>query len=303
MNDSTLKPNTLADLATDNIQENNLDVEPTNEVLTAHEPLTAHEKLSEENCTEKSPEEDTVEDTEDSPEELLASLQASLKTVQASKAAEQLELLDILDDTGLPTGEQKTRLDIHKEGLWHRSIHLWIVKEDRYVLLQRRSMLKDLEGGKIDVSVGGHFAAGESFVDVLREAEEEVGLSVSPVDLHYLHTQKAERYYAEAENPEQIARIDREFQEVYFCQCDQDLNQYFLNPEEVDVLYEVPLDAAIALYEDGEPILAAGYDSQSRNNNAMLIEDDLIGKARANTLSSLKAIKAALSSTTEKLTN
>ena len=235
----------------------------------------------------------------ETPEELLASLQASvetgLATVKTVKAAEQLELLDILDETGLPTGEQKTRLDIHKEGLWHRSIHLWIVKENRYVLLQRRSRLKDLEGGMIDVSVGGHFAAGESFVDVLREAEEEVGLSVSPADLTYLHTQKAELYYADAENTDQIARIDREFQEVYFCQCDQDLNQYFLNPEEVDIIYEVPLDAAIALYEEGEPVLAAGYDSQSRNNNAMLIEDDLIGKARANTLNSLKAIKAALS--------
>jgi len=204
---------------------------------------------------------------------------------------EQLELFDVLDETGLPTGEQKNRLTVHKEGLWHRSIHLWIVKEERYILLQRRSKKKDLEGGKIDVTVGGHFAAGETFVDVLREADEEVGLTVSPADLSYIHTQQAERFYP---NPEAPERIDREFQEVYFCNYDQALSEYFLNPEEVDILYEVPLDAAIALYEEGEPILAAGFDSQSRNNNAMLIEEDLIGQAPAHTLSSLKAIKAAL---------
>lgn len=213
---------------------------------------------------------------------------------------EQLEQFDVLDEHGQITGEKQTRFKVHKEGLWHRSIHLWIVKEERYILFQRRSKKKDLEGGKVDVTVGGHFAAGENFIDVLREADEEVGLSVSPSELHYLHTQQAERFYPNQDSPE---RIDREFQEVYFCHCDQALSDYFLNPDEVDVLYEVPLDAAIALYEDGEPILAAGYDSQNRNNNAMLIEEDLIEQARAHTLTSLKAIKADLNSQEEKLAN
>lgn len=222
-----------------------------------------------------------------------------LKTEFEAIPIEQLELLDVLDSTGLPNGTQKKRFEVHQEGLWHRSLHLWVVKDNHSVLLQRRSKNKDLEGGMVDVTVGGHFAAGETFVDVLREAEEEIGLNLSPADLIYIDTQKAERFYPNREEPE---RIDREFQEIYFCHCDQPLSNYFLNPDEVDILYEVPLDAAIALYEEGEPILAAGYDSQNRNNNAMLIEEDLIRQARANTLSSLKAIKTALNSP-EKQTN
>ena len=216
---------------------------------------------------------------------------------------EQLELFDVLDDQGQPTGEQKTRLQVHTEGLWHRSIHLWIIKENRHVLLQRRSQKKDLEGGKVDVTVGGHFAAGESFIDVLREADEEIGLSVEPTELNYIHTQQVERFYPVENASDVPERIDREFQEVYFCHCDQALSDYFLNPEEVDILYEIPLDAAIELFEDGEAILAAGFDSQSRNNNAMLIEEDLISQARADTVTTLKAIKAALTSQEENLPN
>ncbi len=226
-------------------------------------------------------------------DEIGLSTDNNLSNASTMLANDQFELFDVLDATGQATGIQKKRFEVHQEGLWHRSLHLWVVKDNGYVLLQRRSKKKDLEGGMVDVSVGGHFAAGESFIDVLREADEEIGLSLGPTDLHYIHTQQSERFYPNKEE-EDTSRIDREFQEVYFCHCDQALNSYFLNPEEVDVIYEVPLDAAIALYEAGEPVLAAGYDSQHRNNNAMLIEEDLIEQARANTLNSLKAIKALL---------
>ena len=70
------------------------------------------------------------------------------------------EFLDVLTEEGLPTGRTKRRTEVHRDGDWHRSFHLWIVKEGRYVLLQRRSQAKDLEPNKLDVAVGGHFSAG-----------------------------------------------------------------------------------------------------------------------------------------------
>jgi isopentenyldiphosphate isomerase len=202
--------------------------------------------------------------------------------------AEADEWFDVLTAEGQWTGQTKPRAQVHQQGHWHRSFHLWIVKDRHFVLLQRRSRKKDLEGGKVDVSVGGHFRAGEGLEQVIREVEEEIGLLVRPSDLHFLETRKVERHYPQA--------IDREFQETYVFCCDQPLQDYYLNPAEVEVLYEVPLEAAITLYRDGQFVAASGFDAQQRHNNALLITADLIEQARADTVETLMLIKTWLGS-------
>jgi len=192
----------------------------------------------------------------------------------------------VLDADGQPVGIAKPRAEVHRDGDWHRSFHLWIIKEDRYVLFQRRAQSKDLEPNKIDVTVGGHLAAGETVRDALREVEEELGRRVALKELAYLETRRAERRYAGAS--------DREFQEVYLLRCDQELSGYSLNPQEVYALYELPLERAIALYRDGAPQFAAGYDAYQRVNNALLIDEDLIAQAKADVLDTLMKIQGLL---------
>ncbi len=202
--------------------------------------------------------------------------------------AEGDELLDVLTEDGLLTGRSKRRAEVHRDGDWHRSFHLWIVKEGRYVLFQRRSSLKDLEPNKIDVTVGGHFAAGETLREVLREPLEELGLDLSPRDISYLSTRKAERFYED--------KIDREFQEVYVMRDDRRLEDYGLNRAEVYALYEVPLARAIRLYQEGESVAAAGFDAYGRENNALLVTADLIGRAREDVAATLEEIQRWLES-------
>ena len=103
--------------------------------------------------------------------------------------ADASERLDVLDEHGIPTGTTKSRGEVHRDGDWHRAFQLWIVKEGNYVLLQRRAKGKDLEPGKVDVTVGGHYRAGETLLDVVREVEQEIGLSVRPGELHFLFEQ------------------------------------------------------------------------------------------------------------------
>ena len=193
------------------------------------------------------------------------------------------ELFDVLDSQGNPTGERKPRALVHKDGDWHRSFHLWIVKDGQYVLFQRRSSEKDLEPNKIDVTVGGHFKAGETLADVVREIQEEIGLKVKPEELHFLFTHQGERHYAEA--------IDREFMEVYALRCDQPLQQYHMVCSEVTALYEVPLEKALELYKIGQFVAVYGYDCMQRNNNALLIEDDIIQQSRHEVIETLGAIQ------------
>jgi len=200
------------------------------------------------------------------------------------------EPLDVLDEHGLPTGRTKGRWAVHRDGDWHRAIHLWVVREERLVLLQRRAFTKDLEAGQLDVSVGGHYRAGELFVDVLREAEEELGLTLRPAQPVYLGTARSERRYPAAEPPV----VDRELQEVYVVRDERPLDAYHLAPDEVEALYELPVERAIALFESGTYAAAAGYDAMRRPSDALLYEADLPDQGRALHAEALRRVAAWL---------
>ena len=75
-----------------------------------------------------------------------------------------MEIFDICDEKGLPTGDMVSREEAHARGIRHRTAHVWIVREvqGRYqVLLQRRSMNKDSFPGQLDTSSAGHIPAGQ----------------------------------------------------------------------------------------------------------------------------------------------
>lgn len=196
---------------------------------------------------------------------------------------EEQELLDVLDESGQPTGETKPRGQVHSDGDWHRSFHLWVISSDGLVLFQRRAPSKLIEPGRIDVSVGGHFGAGEGLEDVLREVDEELGFLPAASELSKLTDRRTERYYDGA--------TDREFQDVYALRRDAPLDSYQLDCTEVTVVYELPVAAAIELFRDGTPLAAAGWDCQGRVNNALLVEDDLIQRARDETVKVLEQLQ------------
>ena len=53
-----------------------------------------------------------------------------------------MEYLDIVDENGNPTGETVERSFAHKNGVWHRTSHVWILRKREgkiEVLLQKRA--------------------------------------------------------------------------------------------------------------------------------------------------------------------
>ena len=194
------------------------------------------------------------------------------------------EMLDVLDEVGLPTGQTKTRTAVHADGDWHRTFQLWIVREERLVLVQRRARGKSIEPGRLDVTVGGHYRQGETLRDVVREAEEEIGLTVRPGQLAYLGQVKASRSYPDG--------TDREFQEVYAVRDERPLDTYVLRCDEVDTLYEVPIEKLIALVRSGSYVAVAGFDCMQRVNNALLVEDDLVPQGRERNVKVLERLQA-----------
>lgn len=100
-----------------------------------------------------------------------------------------MEYLDICEENGLPTGRTVSRDEAHREGILHRTAHVWIVRkaEGRHqVLLQKRSMEKESFPGFYDTSSAGHIPAGvEPLPSALRELREELGIEAAPEDLSY----------------------------------------------------------------------------------------------------------------------
>lgn len=103
-----------------------------------------------------------------------------------------MELLDIVDEQGNPTGDTVDRNIAHKEGIRHRTAHVWIMRfydGREEVLLQKRSMNKDSFPGRYDTSSAGHIPAGSNPVEsAIRELKEELGINAQPEDLLFAGT-------------------------------------------------------------------------------------------------------------------
>ena len=100
-----------------------------------------------------------------------------------------MELLDVCNEEGFPTGETISREIAHRDGIMHRTAHVWIIRKSAKgydVLLQKRSMMKDSFPGLYDTSSAGHIPAGdEPVLSALRELKEELGIAAEPGDLSY----------------------------------------------------------------------------------------------------------------------
>lgn len=62
------------------------------------------------------------------------------------------EMIDVLDENGVKTGEVLSRKEVHKRGLWHRVVTIAIIDENNQILMQQRSYKKDTDAGKWDIS-------------------------------------------------------------------------------------------------------------------------------------------------------
>ena len=87
------------------------------------------------------------------------------------------ELLDVVDENDVVI-ETRTRGEIHRLGLMHRSVHVLVFNEAGHLFIQKRSMNKDESPGKWDCSAAGHVDSGEEYADcAVRELEEELGFT------------------------------------------------------------------------------------------------------------------------------
>ena len=161
------------------------------------------------------------------------------------------EMLDIVDENGVPTGQSVPRTTAHAEGLRHRTSHVWIVrrKNDRVqVLLQMRCAAKDSYPGCYDISSAGHIPAGAEFVgSALRELREELGVTAAPADLHECGLR---RFRFEAEFHGKPFK-DNQVSKVFCLWLDREAEDFAVQKSEIDYVKWFDLDEAVAAVEQG----------------------------------------------------
>src|SRR3989338_407871 len=161
-----------------------------------------------------------------------------------------MEYFDILDEEVDKTGEKKLRSEVHRDGDWHRNVHILIVNSKGEALLQHRSKDKDSHPDMWDMSSTGHILAGEEDNEsALREIKEEVGIDVSLAQLKNVVETK------QSEILKGGSFIDNEFASVYLVQAGFDPRQVKFTDGEVQNIKWVPLAELKKWVDEGKPDL------------------------------------------------
>lgn len=89
---------------------------------------------------------------------------------------EEEELFKVYTKEGVETGKIATKTEVHQKGLWHKTVHIWIVTPEKKILMQKRARTKAQDAYKW-ANHGGHLGVEESSLSgVLREVQEEIGI-------------------------------------------------------------------------------------------------------------------------------
>lgn len=128
------------------------------------------------------------------------------------------EHLEVVNKKGEVLGILPRSVIHGNPSLLHRVVHVLVFNNQGELLLQKRSMKKDVAPGKWDTSVGGHVDPGEDLLDALsREMEEELGIKVCEPEFLYSYIHS---------NP-----YESELVHTYLCSYDGEIS---FNKEEIN---------------------------------------------------------------------
>lgn len=155
------------------------------------------------------------------------------------------EYIDILTESGAPTGKIALKDEAHRNGWYHNTIHLWLYTAKGEILLQQRSHKKSIYPLLWDVSAAGHVDAGESLINAaIRETQEELGLHLLPENLTKIGIHKHCKNYANGEIK------DYEFHHVFIAELPVNIEELTPDLEEVEAIKLVTFSEVVNLLKN-----------------------------------------------------
>ncbi len=139
-----------------------------------------------------------------------------------------MELIDILDENGIKTGNTSTIKELHKSGKWHKVVGIIIYDFNKKLLMQQRALNEISDPGKWDISAAGHVNSGETEIEaVKRELSEEIGLNLKENQIELFMSYKKEV------NNKTVNK--KHLEDIYIAQIDaESINEFTIQNEEVE---------------------------------------------------------------------
>lgn len=156
------------------------------------------------------------------------------------------ELIDVLNENGVLTGEVLPRDEIHKKGLWHRAILVAIVNEKNEILMQQRSANKEKNAGMWDISVAGQDSLSAAAREINEEVSVLLGYRTEIKDFRYMYCFRKEQKFRDD-------FIERQFYDFFILRTSgvDDKTLYF-QKEEVQAVKFVDLQTIQKMIENNE---------------------------------------------------
>lgn len=175
-----------------------------------------------------------------------------------------MEFIDIYNENHKYLGICEKGL-AHKLGLWHEVFNGIIVnRENKSIIFQiknaKHNQVHDMD--KIDISVGGHYQAGEKIEDGIREIKEESGIEIEFKDLIYL----GERQVSTVVKEEYIVR---EFQKIFIVPYNDSITKLKCQDDEINGFIEFRIDDCIDLFLKNKTSIV-GIDNNEKNTKVTL---------------------------------
>lgn len=160
-----------------------------------------------------------------------------------------MELLEVLNENGKPTGEILDKNIIHKEGKYHKEVALILLNNKGEILLQKRASTKEIEPNKWAWH-GGHVIAGETNIEaIIRETKEELGITLSKSEIKLLVELKRDKM------------PNRQFTIAYYSICN-------LNTDDFDIQKEELSEVKWFHFKDFKDMIYKNHPDMMFNNNA-----------------------------------
>lgn len=164
-----------------------------------------------------------------------------------------MEMLDLIDENGYLTGQQKDRKEVHKQGLLHHASGVVILSNSSgggrcKLLSQQRSLKKEKNAGLWDMSASGHVTAGESPLNsLIREVKEEIGIDLDRSEFHLLG-----RFWRHEKYRDDF--VENELDYIFVVNKFIPINKIVIQKDEVENVSWIEIDKFKNLLKEGKAV-------------------------------------------------
>ncbi len=152
-----------------------------------------------------------------------------------------MEYLDIYDENKNYLGKEERNV-VHREALWHNTIHCWLYDKEGNIYFQIRK-----EEEKLYTTASGHILSGETIKEGFgREIKEEIGIDIDYNKALFVNVYKF--IMDKKKNDGSIFR-DCAFSNVYVCEFNGKIEDFNFDKNEVIGLVKINAKETLNLLE------------------------------------------------------